>query len=96
MNLALRGRRRSADVFPLGSGAADRHVWVRPIWVYLNNQVGVRTASDIRAAGGDVLPTGNAANPNHVTVTGLAAEDANRLLTPTRPNPIPPKERLRR
>ena len=61
-----------------------------------NNQVGVTTAGDIRAAGGDVLPTGNAANPNHVTVTGLAAEDANRLLTPTRPNPIPPEERLRR
>lgn len=60
-----------------------------------HNQVGVTTAGEIRAAGGNVIAT-KGASPTHVTVTGLKPEAANRLLTPTRANPIPKVERLER
>ncbi len=57
-----------------------------------NNQVGVTTVGDIRAAGGDVVAT-SGRSPNHVTVTGITPEQGNDLLTPTRPNPVSPEER---
>ncbi len=52
------------------------------------NQVGVTTVGEVRAAGGDVVSTAGR-SPTHATVTGLTSEAANRLLTPTRPNPLP-------
>lgn len=51
-------------------------------------QVGVTTAGEIRAAGGDVVSTPGQ-SPTHATVTGLSPETANSLLTPTIPNPLP-------
>ncbi|MBL0028891.1 MAG: flavoredoxin [Rhodanobacteraceae bacterium] len=57
-----------------------------------HNQVGVTTAGEIRAAGGDVVATGGR-SPNHATVTGLTPEKANSLLTPTQANPVPKAER---
>ena len=58
-----------------------------------NNKVGVTTAGDIRAAGGQVHDTPNDRNPTHVTVTGLKPEDASRLLSPSVPNPVPKCDR---
>jgi len=58
----------------------------------VQNQVGVTTAGQIRAAGGDVVST-SGRSPNHATVTGLSREAANKLLTPTQPNPVPKDER---
>jgi hypothetical protein len=57
-----------------------------------NNQVGVTTVGEIRAVGGDVVVT-SGRSPNHATVTGISPEEANRQLTPTQPNPVPPDER---
>jgi len=51
-----------------------------------HNQIGVTTAGAIRAAGGDVVRT-SGHSPNHATMTGLSAEEASRLLTPTIANP---------
>lgn len=51
-----------------------------------HGQVGVTTAGDVRAAGGDVVRT-SGRSPNHATLTGLAPEDTSKLLTPTIPNP---------
>lgn len=58
----------------------------------IHNQVGVTTVGDVRAAGGDVVPTPGR-SPTHVTVTGIGPEQGNKLLTPTRENPIPKSER---
>jgi hypothetical protein len=51
------------------------------------SQVGCCKVGDVRAAGGDVKVTAGA-SPNHATVTGLTPEQANKLLTPTVPNPV--------
>ena len=51
-----------------------------------HGRVGVTTAGQIRAAGGDVIPTPGR-SPNHVTVTGLLPQKASELLTPTVVNP---------
>jgi len=51
-----------------------------------HRQVGVTTVGAIRAAGGDVVRT-SGRSPHHATLTGLTAEGASRLLTPTIPNP---------
>lgn len=48
--------------------------------------VGVTTVGDVRKAGGDVIRT-TGRSPYHATLTGLTAEQASRLLTPTIPNP---------
>jgi hypothetical protein len=53
----------------------------------LNNQVGVSTVGQIRAQGGDVVPSPRRGNPNHVTLGGLTAEQASRLFRPTVLNP---------
>lgn len=51
-----------------------------------HGQVGVSTVGAIRAAGGDVIRT-SGRSPHHATLTGLSAEEASRLLTPTIANP---------
>ena len=51
-----------------------------------HGHVGVTTAKEIRAAGGDVVRT-SGRNPYHATLVGLSPEEASRLLTPTMPNP---------
>jgi hypothetical protein len=52
-----------------------------------NNSYGATTAGEIRAAGGDPVPTprdnGSLQGSTHVTVTGLSPETASGLLTPT-------------
>ncbi len=52
-----------------------------------NNQIGVTTVGDIRAAGGDVVPSPTAKKPNHCTMCGVTAEKAEELFTPTIRNP---------
>ena len=54
-----------------------------------HRQIGVTTAGAVRAAGGDVVRTSGRSS-NHATLTGLSAEEASRLLTPTVPNPACP------
>ena len=49
-----------------------------------NKQVGCCTVGQVRAAGGDVVPT-TGRSPNHATVTGLTPQAASKLLTPTVP-----------
>ncbi|HEX4005473.1 MAG TPA: RHS repeat-associated core domain-containing protein [Acidobacteriaceae bacterium] len=51
-----------------------------------NGQVGCCKVGQVRAAGGDVIPTAGR-SPNHATVTGLTPTKASGLLTPTVPNP---------
>jgi hypothetical protein len=50
------------------------------------NQVGVMTVRVVGAAGRDVNNTGSK-SPNHASLTGLTAEKASKLLTPTIKNP---------
>jgi RHS repeat-associated protein len=50
-------------------------------------QVGCCTVGQIREAGGDVVST-SGQSPNHATVTGLTPQQANKLFTPTIPNPV--------
>jgi hypothetical protein len=52
-----------------------------------NKQVGVTTVGDVRRAGGDVLPSPTAGNPNHCTLCGITPQQAERLMTPTIRNP---------
>jgi hypothetical protein len=52
-----------------------------------NGQVGVTTAGEIRAAGGQVVASPNVRNPNHATMSGISPQQAGRLFTPTVPNP---------
>jgi len=56
---------------------------------YLNNQVGVTTAGQIRAAGGQITssPIGNPYNPYHASIDGLTAQQLEGLFTPTIRNP---------
>ncbi len=50
------------------------------------NKIGCCKVGQVRAAGGDVIPT-SGQSPNHATVTGLTPQQASGLLTPTVPNP---------
>jgi len=53
-----------------------------------HNQVRVTTVGQVRAMGGDVLPTRrNPANPYHATVTGLTEGELNQILSELFPNP---------
>jgi hypothetical protein len=52
-----------------------------------NGQVGVTTVGDIRAAGGDVIPDPTPNNPYHCIMCGISPAQAERLFTPTTPNP---------
>lgn len=58
-----------------------------------HGQVGVTTAKDVRAAGGEVHDTSSKRNPTHVTVTGLDSTKASELLSPSMKNPVPPCDR---
>jgi hypothetical protein len=53
----------------------------------LNNQIGVTTVGEIRARGGDVVPSPTRANPHHATLSGLTPEHASELFRPTAANP---------
>ena len=66
---------------------------------YKNGQVGVATVASIEAAGGTITLDGklNSAKgahlANHATVSGLTAEQAEKLFRPTKTNPIPKAKR---
>jgi len=53
----------------------------------LNGQVGVSTVGDVRNAGGDVIPSPTANNPNHCTMCGVTPQQAEELFQPTIRNP---------
>ena len=55
-----------------------------------NRQVGVTTVGQVRAAGGDVVPSGRPGNPAHATMSGITPQQAERLFTPTVRNPNVP------
>jgi hypothetical protein len=55
-----------------------------------NTQVGVTTVGEVRAAGGEVIPSGSAPNPYHCTMCGVTPQQAERLFTPTVRNPNVP------
>jgi RHS repeat-associated protein len=50
-------------------------------------QVGVSTVGAVREAGGNVVPSARRGNPHHATLQGITPKQAERLFTPTRPNP---------
>ena len=54
---------------------------------FLNNQVGVSTVGEVRAAGGEIISTPTRSNPYHPTLSGVTAEQATTLFTPTIRNP---------
>jgi hypothetical protein len=53
----------------------------------LNNQVGVTTVGEVRARGGDVVPSPTRTNPQHATLSGLTPVQASQLFRPTVANP---------
>jgi RHS repeat-associated protein len=59
-----------------------------------NNQVGVTTAAEIRAAGGDVVET-SGRSPNHVTITGISPGDLSNVFGSPVTNPVPLELRIR-
>ena len=102
--LVCRGGTCTADRFVNGSGVtvnSDRVLEgvsvqsgvgarVDELGSYLpNNRVGVTTVGDIRAAGGNVVPSPTPQNPYHATLGGITPEVAERLMTPTVRNPVP-------
>jgi RHS repeat-associated protein len=52
-----------------------------------NNQVGVTTVGDVRAAGGNVIPQPLFDNPYHAYLSGITPSQAENLFTPTIRNP---------
>jgi hypothetical protein len=60
---------------------------------FKNGQLGRCTVGDIEDAGGWVVFDGHPKNPNHATVSGITAEKAQQLFTPTIPNPVPKEVR---
>ncbi|EMD9442626.1 RHS repeat protein, partial [Burkholderia cepacia] len=52
-----------------------------------HGKVGVTTVGNVRAAGGDVVASPTRNNPNHATLSGITAEHAEALMTPTVRNP---------
>ncbi len=54
-----------------------------------NGQIGVTTVGYIQDAGGDVIPDPTRNNPYHPEMIGITPEAAQRLFTPTIPNPNP-------
>lgn len=51
-----------------------------------HGQFGVTTVGEVRAAGGDVIPT-SGRSESHATLTALSPETASALLNPTIRNP---------
>lgn len=66
---------------------------------FKNGQVGVATVGDIENAGGKITLDGKLNSPNgknmmnHATVDGLTGEQAEKLFTPTKDNPVPKESR---
>ncbi|MDR6157129.1 RHS repeat-associated protein [Chryseobacterium sp. SLBN-27] len=52
-----------------------------------NGQIGTTTVGEVEALGGQVKPSPTANNPNHATMSGLTAEQAEKLFNPTIKNP---------
>ncbi len=52
-----------------------------------NKQVGVTSVGNVRAAGGDVIPSARPGNPLHSTMSGITPQRAEELFTPTVQNP---------
>ena len=52
-----------------------------------HNKVGVTTVGDVRKVGGDVVASPTRNNPNHATMSGITAKQAEELMTPTVKNP---------
>ncbi|WP_311767373.1 RHS repeat-associated core domain-containing protein, partial [Burkholderia contaminans] len=52
-----------------------------------HGKVGVTTVGSVRAAGGDVIASPTYNNKNHATLSGITAEQAEALMTPTVRNP---------
>jgi hypothetical protein len=52
-----------------------------------HNKMGTTTVGDVRAMGGDVVPSPTETNPHHSTLSGLTPDDASKLMTPTTDNP---------
>ena len=52
-----------------------------------HDKVGVTTVGDVRRAGGNVVSSPTRNNPNHATMSGLTAKQAENLMTPTVSNP---------
>lgn len=52
-----------------------------------HNKVGVTTVGDVRKAGGNVVSSPTRNNPNHATMSGVTAKQAEKLMNPTVKNP---------
>jgi len=52
-----------------------------------HNKVGVTTVGDVRKVGGNVVASPTKNNPNHATLSGVTAKQAEDLMTPTVRNP---------
>jgi hypothetical protein len=52
-----------------------------------NRRIGLASVSAIRASGGRVSPAPNSQNPFHCVMSGVTAEQAEALFSPTVPNP---------
>lgn len=52
-----------------------------------NGKIGVTTVKEIEALGGKVVPSPNTPNPNHATLSGITAEQAEKLFNPVIKNP---------
>ena len=52
-----------------------------------NGKIGTTTVGEIRDIGGDVIPSPNGRNPNHATLSGITANQAEELFNPVIPNP---------
>lgn len=52
-----------------------------------NGQVGTSTVGAVREAGGNVTPKPTGNNPDHCEMCGLTPKQAEKLFTPTQPNP---------
>ena len=100
--LVVRGGTNTADRFTNGSGVVTRadgtldgvsvnsapNVSVTELSQGIRNrQVGVTTVGEIRKKGGDVIPDRTPCNPNHCILSGISAETAESLFTPTIINP---------
>lgn len=50
-------------------------------------KIGVSTVGEVRSLGGDVISSPTKTNPLHATLTGITPLEAEKLFTPTLPNP---------
>jgi len=103
--IVVRGGTNRAEQFTNGSGVTTRHDGrLNGVSVNSTNgasvtqlsegiphgRVGVTTVGDVRALGGNVVPSPTAGNPSHATLSGISATQAERLFNPTIRNPLRP------